>query len=309
MIKIIATTVTNAHLLELLKGAKERIILVSPFIKLNEEIYYVLKNQRDAGLPIDVICRATELKDELSRLQEIATRIYDLPDLHAKCYLNESEAIVTSLNLYEYSQKNNHELGILIQTAPGSTDFKARLLAKLGLHPADPARRLFSEIENEVKTLFEQGNKVFPAPGVPPTPAPPKAPGKLVVGGNYKRAQLNEIFGFVSDISFGIKLTRDGKKIALFSNPNSKFRLIIGKNGIYHYQGDGDGPPKMTPQEKALLHAYETGTTEIHLFISMKYEGQFVFAGAPYSSANPPSPSAGVPYHDDEKWFFPLRKK
>ena len=35
-------------------------------------------------------------------------------DLHAKCYLNESEAIITSMNLYEFSQVNNHEMGIYI---------------------------------------------------------------------------------------------------------------------------------------------------------------------------------------------------
>ncbi len=35
-------------------------------------------------------------------------------DLHAKCYLNESEAIITSMNLYEFSQVNNNEMGIYI---------------------------------------------------------------------------------------------------------------------------------------------------------------------------------------------------
>ena len=35
-----------------------------------------------------------------------------LSDLHAKCYMNENEALVTSMNLYEYSQVNNYEMGI-----------------------------------------------------------------------------------------------------------------------------------------------------------------------------------------------------
>jgi hypothetical protein len=34
--------------------------------------------------------------------------------LHAKCYLNEAEAIITSMNLYEFSQQNNNEMGIYI---------------------------------------------------------------------------------------------------------------------------------------------------------------------------------------------------
>ena len=35
-------------------------------------------------------------------------------NLHAKCYLNENEALVTSMNLYEFSQQNNDEMGILV---------------------------------------------------------------------------------------------------------------------------------------------------------------------------------------------------
>ena len=33
-------------------------------------------------------------------------------NLHAKCYLNENEAIITSMNLYEFSQEHNREMGI-----------------------------------------------------------------------------------------------------------------------------------------------------------------------------------------------------
>ncbi len=35
-------------------------------------------------------------------------------NLHAKCYMNEELCIITSLNLYEFSQVNNNEMGILI---------------------------------------------------------------------------------------------------------------------------------------------------------------------------------------------------
>ena len=35
-------------------------------------------------------------------------------DLHAKCYFNEKEAIITSMNLYMFSQQNNVEMGIYI---------------------------------------------------------------------------------------------------------------------------------------------------------------------------------------------------
>ena len=36
-------------------------------------------------------------------------------NLHAKCYLNEETCIITSLNLYEFSQVNNNEMGVLVK--------------------------------------------------------------------------------------------------------------------------------------------------------------------------------------------------
>ena len=35
-------------------------------------------------------------------------------NLHAKCYLNGNRALLTSMNLYEFSQVNNHEIGVLV---------------------------------------------------------------------------------------------------------------------------------------------------------------------------------------------------
>ena len=37
-------------------------------------------------------------------------------DLHAKCYLTEKEALVTSLNLYDYSMIHNIEMGVFVST-------------------------------------------------------------------------------------------------------------------------------------------------------------------------------------------------
>ncbi len=35
-------------------------------------------------------------------------------NLHAKCYLNEKEALITSMNLYDYSQIHNYEMGMVV---------------------------------------------------------------------------------------------------------------------------------------------------------------------------------------------------
>ena len=53
--------------------------------------------------------------DEIKWMQKLDfIRLSFCKNLHAKCYLNESECIISSLNLYEFSQINNNEMGILI---------------------------------------------------------------------------------------------------------------------------------------------------------------------------------------------------
>ena len=44
---------------------------------------------------------------------------------HAKCYLNEQRAIICSMNLYEYSEINNIEMGILITKKEDPVAFRS----------------------------------------------------------------------------------------------------------------------------------------------------------------------------------------
>ena len=45
-------------------------------------------------------------------MSSVRTSFY--ADLHAKCYLNEDAALLTSMNLHESSQVNNYEMGLYI---------------------------------------------------------------------------------------------------------------------------------------------------------------------------------------------------
>lgn len=61
-------------------------------------------------------------------------------NLHTKCYLNENEAIVTSMNLYEFSQVNNQEMGIYVTKTEDA--------------------QLYEEIYNEVRRLIRISDEV-----------------------------------------------------------------------------------------------------------------------------------------------------
>jgi RNA polymerase-binding transcription factor DksA len=79
--------------------------------------------------------------DEINWLRTLKfVRTSFCENLHAKCYLNENEAIVTSMNLYEFSQVNNQEMGIYVTKV------------------ADP--QLYDDIYNEARRLIRISDEV-----------------------------------------------------------------------------------------------------------------------------------------------------
>lgn len=117
MAKFLNTSATNYFLEELIKEARDRLILISPFLKLNDRMKELLADKNRLKIDVRIVYGKSELQpEEIRWLNELSyVRTSFCKNLHAKCYLNESLCIVTSLNLYEFSQVNNNEMGVLIR--------------------------------------------------------------------------------------------------------------------------------------------------------------------------------------------------
>ena len=116
MAKFLNTRKAIAAIEELIKNAGERLILVSPYLKLSKDFKELLEFRNNNDKITTVIFGKQELKpDEMKFLQSLRFVILKFnEDLHAKCYLNDKQMIITSLNLYEFSMANNKEMGVLI---------------------------------------------------------------------------------------------------------------------------------------------------------------------------------------------------
>ena len=116
MAKFLDTTGVSYHLQQLINNANEKLILISPYLKLNERLKQSLEDKDRMKIDIRLIYGKSELQPAennwLKSLRSIRTSF--LQNLHAKCYLSENEAIVTSMNLYDFSQVHNNEMGIYI---------------------------------------------------------------------------------------------------------------------------------------------------------------------------------------------------
>lgn len=114
MAKFLNTSATNYFLEELIKESRERLVIISPFLKFNERMKELLADKDRMKIDVRIVYGKSELNPhEMNWLRSLEfVRTSFCQNLHAKCYLNERAAIITSMNLYEFSQVNNNEMGI-----------------------------------------------------------------------------------------------------------------------------------------------------------------------------------------------------
>ncbi len=112
--EILNTAKLSVEVEELIDQSKVFTIIVSPYLKINNRLKPKLtecfsRNKRNL-----ILYRENKLSTEefswLNKKKNVT--LFPIKNLHAKCYMNENTAIITSMNLYDYSQINNHELGI-----------------------------------------------------------------------------------------------------------------------------------------------------------------------------------------------------
>lgn len=106
--------------------AEKVLIILSPFIKLdkyfrtifdnlasNSDVHIIIgfgKNERNIERSFN--------KEDFDYFQKFPNiSIVYIPNLHAKYYANERKGIISSINLYDFSFKNNIEFGVLFEAS------------------------------------------------------------------------------------------------------------------------------------------------------------------------------------------------
>ncbi|RFN58156.1 phospholipase D family protein [Marixanthomonas ophiurae] len=130
MAKFLKGNDLNAELEKIFEDAEYNIILISPYIKLHDRYKSsLLTKLENYDLEITVLFGKNEDDMSKSMKQEDFDFFKQFPNieiryekrLHAKYYANETKAILTSMNLYGFSQNNNIEAGILMERTPKGT--------------------------------------------------------------------------------------------------------------------------------------------------------------------------------------------
>lgn len=117
MAEFLNTQGVSYYLKKLIDNAEDKLYLISPYLQINNQLKLSLEDRHKFSIDIIVIYgKVTEINPEDSEWlkSKAGIKLMFHKDLHAKCYFNEKEAIITSMNLYMFSQQNNVEMGIYV---------------------------------------------------------------------------------------------------------------------------------------------------------------------------------------------------
>lgn len=116
MAKFLNTTQLNEWISKLIAETKRELVIIVPYIKISQGVYDELVKANQRGVETTLVYRENKLLgSERAKFQSMDNlNLMHHPNIHCKCYYNESYVIICSMNMYEYSEKNNREMGILL---------------------------------------------------------------------------------------------------------------------------------------------------------------------------------------------------
>ncbi|WP_319416469.1 phospholipase D-like domain-containing protein [Marispirochaeta aestuarii] len=218
MSKFLTTKGISYELENIIKRTKSTLYIVTPYLKLHEQVVERLKYIDKKGKSIVIIFGKSGLtKKEMRNLNEIKNiDLYYYENLHAKCFHNFEQAIIGSMNLYEYSELNNREIGVFLEnTSPDESLVIEDLIEEInGIQ--ENSKLLFDRSVDVELRNYEIGN------GSP-------------LSDFYKHPVVKKLYEINEDLSFVI--SDKGMTIGKFYDYASYIDVKIedGKYALYFY--------------------------------------------------------------------------
>lgn len=115
MADFITTKGAAYHLERIISGASRHLTLISPYLQISDVFLQRLHDAGRRGVTTIIVYGKSDLRPgEFEKVRSIrGVRLLYLQNLHAKCYFNETDMIITSMNMFEASEQNR-EMGMHI---------------------------------------------------------------------------------------------------------------------------------------------------------------------------------------------------
>ena len=116
MAEFLTTNKNLSAIEDIITQAKRELVLISPYVQIPDKLSRKLNDATIRGVEIILVYGKKrelnpDVKEQLAELGNITVLYRET--LHAKCFFNEEQMVITSMNLYDFSEKND-EMGILL---------------------------------------------------------------------------------------------------------------------------------------------------------------------------------------------------
>ena len=98
MAEFLTTADMSAEVERVVKRAQHRVVIVSPFLRTRDRIRSLIKERAERGVEVHIVYGKEELHErERGWIDALpSVQLYFHKDLHAKCYMSESAAVLGS---------------------------------------------------------------------------------------------------------------------------------------------------------------------------------------------------------------------
>jgi hypothetical protein len=154
--KIIHPNKVTGQLLDIIQEAEKELVIVSPYVNFSywQKPVTAIKQAIARGVKVDFYIRNDPGRDTgQAHVEKLGIAPILVENLHAKIYYNDTDGIITSMNLLHSSDSNSIEIGSQVETPAELAELR-RIVHQFLAHYKAPA-------------------PVIPAPAPPSTPNEP----------------------------------------------------------------------------------------------------------------------------------------
>ena len=107
----------SGEIMTLIEEAEKNLIIISPYYGLRKwyKLLHTFSALKEKNVAVEFYVRKGEIAS-INEIQEIGFLPVEIPNLHTKLYLNEKEAIVSSMNLNHASDTNSLDIAMKSET-------------------------------------------------------------------------------------------------------------------------------------------------------------------------------------------------
>jgi hypothetical protein len=155
---------TPQEIINLINEAKTEFIAVTAFINVADwtELIEAVDAAVERGVNIFLYYRESNNRNDLHYLKSAGVVLFHIPQLHAKFYINDSAAIISSMNLLEHSSKYAIEIALKLTNQEELKDLKDYFEKEIESLVNHPFKKSQSSTYNYTHNLKSKLSRSFP---------------------------------------------------------------------------------------------------------------------------------------------------